>query len=248
MRSDNLLHATTRSVLSALLLPGVDQYADRGILPDDSSEGLTRLGESIQWLDNQKAVNHMLVKRKALNSLRNWGYSPDGAFIQNEGRFFRITGIDVTSYGREVAGWHQPILANSQAGIIGLLMKTDRGKRKFLLHAKAEAGNRGTVQMGPTVQFSPGNYLNNPRLMKPFLFDEFAFPGRFPVFSESMQSEEGARFLKEANCHRILLLPEGARLDHPEEYRWMTEDEVRFFLYLGENINSCARSIIACLL
>jgi len=245
MKSNNLVHATSRSVLSSLLLPGADQH--EGVL-NDFSGNVSSLWESIQWLDNQKAANHMLVKRIALNSLKEWHYTSDGKFAHKEGRFFRITGIDVASVGREVTGWNQPILANSQPGIIGLLMKMDRGRRKFLLQAKAEAGNSGAVQMGPTVQFATANYLENPRLVKPFLFEEFAFPGKFQVISESMQSEEGARFLREANCHRVLLLPEGLNLDHPGDFRWMTEDEVRFFIYLGEKINSCARSIISCLL
>lgn len=248
MKSDNLVHATTRSVMSSLLLPGAGGGLDFNGDTAGYSAGSGSLGESIQWLDDQKAANHMLVKRKGLNNLSDWDYAPDGKFRHKEGRFFRISGIEVESVGREVAGWHQPVFENSQPGIIGLLMKVVDGRRMFLLQTKAEPGNRGAVQIGPTVQFSQGNYTDNPRLSKPFLFEEFASPQQFTVVADSIQSEEGARFLKEANCHRVLMLPAGERLDHPEEYRWMCEDEVRFFLYMGETMNSCVRSIIACLL
>jgi oxidase EvaA len=245
MKQDNLLHATTRSVISALLLPAIgetdclEQYLRGSIALD--------LEETIQWLDDRKAANHMLVKRKGLNALKEWTHDDRGVFSHQEGRFFKIMGIEVTAGGREVTGWHQPIIANMQPGVIGMLTKVKQGKRHFLIQAKAEAGNRTIVQFGPTVQFSTVNYQDNPRLQKPFLYDEFSTPGRFPVLSESMQAEEGARFFRETNCHRVLLLPEGVDLDVPVDFRWISEDEIRFFLNLGETVNSCSRSIIACL-
>ncbi|GAM09068.1 NDP-hexose 2,3-dehydratase [Geobacter sp. OR-1] len=248
MKQDNLVHATTRSVLSALLLPVIgDSYCLEKFLWD-SSGAVMNLGETIQWLDERKAANHMLVKRKGLKSLKEWTFSADGAFRHQEERFFKIMGIDVTAGGREVSRWQQPIIANMQPGVIGILVRNQHGKRHFLIQAKAEAGNRTIVQLGPTVQFSTVNYQDNPRLQKPFLFDEFSTPGHYPVLAESMQAEEGARFFRETNCHRVLFLPEGAEIDLPVDFRWFSEDEIRFFLNLGETVNSCARSIIACLI
>ncbi|MBT0665305.1 NDP-hexose 2,3-dehydratase family protein [Geobacter pelophilus] len=247
MKQDNLIHATTRSVISALLLPALGDADCHNPFPWDSA-GAYDLAETIQWLDDRKAANHMLVKRKGLNSLKEWSHGDDGVFIHQEGRFFKIMGIEVAASGREVAGWHQPIIANMQPGVIGMLTRIRQGKRHFLIQAKAEAGNRSIVQIGPTVQFSTVNYQDNPRLQKPFLYDEFANPGRFPVLSESMQAEEGARFFRETNCHRVLLLPERTELDIPVDFRWISEDALRFFLNWGEMVNSCSRSIIACLI
>lgn len=246
LQRDDLVHATTRSVLSALMLPKIDEPSAVEQFGWDSST-VSGLGETLQWLDDRKAANHLLVKRKGLNELKQWRHSAEGVFQHCEGRYFRIMGIEVTAAGREVTGWYQPIIANQQTGIIGLLIRNQRGVRSFLVQAKAEAGNRTMVQLGPTAQFSSLNYRDNPRLPTPFLFEEFSAPGRFTPIAESNQPEEGARFYRESNCHRVLLLPEDAALTIPEDYLWISEGELRFFLNLGESVNSCLRSVIACL-
>jgi oxidase EvaA len=241
IRSANLIHACTRSILAALI-----STADPS--PDGSATDAGDLADLVQWLDDQKAANHILVKRTGLNSLTEWHLDPQGYFSHEEQRFFRVIGIAASSTGREVASWTQPILINPQQGIIGLLTRHQDGERQYLLQAKAEVGNRSLVQLAPTVQFTPGNYIGNPRLVKPFLFDTFALSHRFTVLHESSQSEEGARFFRESHRHRILELPVGTQLDLPPEFRWVTESQLRFFLHLGEQVNSCARSVISCLI
>lgn len=206
------------------------------------------LADVVQWLDDRRAVNHMLVRRTGLNSLEEWRLDELGFLSHRDRRFFRIIGLDAACNGREVSSWGQPIISNPESGIIGLLVRDDGGQRSFLLQAKAEVGNRSVVQLGPTVQFTAGNYCGNEKLAKPFLFKEFATPESFTVLWENRQAEEGARFYREAHLHRILLLPPGLELELPADFRWLTEEQVRFFLHLGEYVNSCARSILSCLL
>jgi oxidase EvaA len=245
IRRDNLIHACTRSILSSFVLPPADYRLQ---MNTDCRQTTVTLAEAIQWLDDQKAANHIFVKREGLNTLKEWGMDREGCFSHLDGRFFRVIGIDIRAVGREVRQWSQPILANTARGIIGLLTKVHGGERYFLMQAKAEVGNRSAVQLGPTVQFTPGNYVGNPKLPKPFLFDEFSGDGAFPLLWQNLQAEEGARFFQETHLHRILALPEGADLDCPPEFHWLPETQVRFFLHLGDTVNSCARSIISCLL
>lgn len=259
LRRDNLIHACTRSILSALVPDsdlhnsGFDQEGSR---PEPSSrddrhrdtvDTGSSLSETLQWLDDRRSINHMLVKRVGLATLSEWAMDDEGFLAHRDHRFFRILGIEVGGDSREVPSWSQPILDNQESGIIGLLVRKRAGRREFLLQAKADVGNRPTVQLGPTVEFTPANYQHNVKLPKPFLFDCFN-GGGFPVLWENRQAEEGARFYREDHLHRILLCPEGEELPLPEDFRWLTEDEVRFFLHLGETVNSCARSILACLL
>ena len=205
------------------------------------------LAETVQWIDDQKSSNHMLAKRIGLTELEEWQMDEQGTFHHRSDLFFKIIGIDILSKAREVMYWSQPILANTQPGVIGLLMKQQGKRRWFLMQAKSEPGNKTTVQLGPTVQFTPANYFHNEKLKKPFLFDEFSGDGTFPTIHESLQAEEGARFYKEQHLHRIKLLPEGMDLEIPSDFRWLTDNQVRFFLQMGDTVNSCARSILACL-
>lgn len=260
LQRDNLVNACTRSILSSLLLPAGRTRVMRRLLhellpetpppPDARREDApgheSTLSEILQWMDDQKAMNHFLVKREGLNDLGEWRMDHNGFFSHRDGRFFRIIGINVTSPGREVTIWSQPILDNPEPGIIGLLMKNNGGQRYFLMEAKMEVGNRSIVQLGPTIQFTPGNYSENPKLKKPYLYEEFSGKGTLPLIGESRQAEEGARFYREEHLHRILLLPEGSSLDIPPEFHWLSEDQLCFFLHLGEYVNSCARSILSC--
>ena len=250
LRNENLVHACTRSIFSALIVPECISGNMRGSVVGSNVQKTEKnnVREIFQWLDDQKSSNHFLIKRRNLNSLKEWSMDRDGSFSHEEGRFFRVVGINVESKEREVPVWNQPILDNPGRGVIGLLAKIENGRRYFLMQAKAEFGNRWIIQIGPTVQFTPGNYIKNKKLPKPFLFEEFCTPEKNLLSHDSFQSEEGARFYKEAHLHRILLLKEGELLQIPQEYKWISESDLHVFINIGEMVNSCARSVISLML
>ena len=214
----------------------------------DDDDAQHSMADLIQWLDDIKARNHIFQKRVDLNSLADWSMSSNGYLSHKDGKFFKVVGLHVTSSSREVKTWDQPILDNVGTGIIGLLKTRIKGVPYFLMQAKAEVGNRNGVQLGPTVQFTQENYVDNEKLKKPFLYEEFHEPKNLIVIKETRQSEEGARFYMEQHVHKILFLPEHLTLDFPPEYRWLSCGQLRYFINLGECVNSCARSILACLI
>ncbi|ACH40304.1 NDP-hexose 2,3-dehydratase [Citrifermentans bemidjiense Bem] len=240
IRSDNMVNACTRSILSALVPVG---EAGAGVWHEDDG-----LRETLQWLDDRRACTHILTRRIGLTDLQEWALDEKGFFSHLSRGFFRIVGLRISSETREVGSWGQPILENPAPGIIGLLVRKGGRGMELLMQAKAEVGNRLTVQLGPTAQFARENYEGSLKLTKPFLFEEFSAPGRFPVLHESRQTEEGARFYQEYNLHRVLVLPEGETLELPPDYRWIPLSEIAFLVQLGEQVNSCARSILSCLL
>jgi oxidase EvaA len=250
---DSLVNACTRSIMSCLVF-AADQAHKRGASAEicearyrecDPDEGIR---STLQWLDDRRAANHMLAKRIGLNDLKEWGIDGKGFFSHRENRFFRIVGLKVSSGTREVRSWGQPIIENLAAGVIGLLIRNGANGIELLMQAKAEVGNRSAVQLGPTVQFTQGNYEGSRKLKKPFLYEEFLEPGQFRLIHESRQTEEGARFYREYHLHRILMLPDGTDISLSPDYRWLPLDQVMFLVHLGEQVNSCARSILSCLL
>jgi oxidase EvaA len=246
MNQDNLVNACSRSILSSLAF-AVDQEVGEQP-PSPCHELETGIRSTLQWLDDRRAANHMLTSRIGLNDLQEWHIDGKGFFSHREQRFFRIVGLQVSSGTREVRRWGQPIIENPAAGIIGLLVRNGANGLELLMQAKAEVGNRSTVQLGPTVQFTQGNYEGSRKLKKPFLYDEFLEPDRYRLLHESRQTEEGARFYREYHLHRILLLPEGMSPEPPTDYAWLSLEQVMFLVHLGEQVNSCARSILTCLL
>jgi oxidase EvaA len=252
LRRDNLINACTRSILSCLLFAGVtgphDGKSDPEVHYRPMSACPAGIWETLQWLDNRRAGNHMLAHRIGLNALQEWRMDEKGFFSHREKRFFRIVGMRISSAAREVRAWCQPIIENTAPGVIGLLVRNTPQGIEVLMQTKAEVGNRTTVQLGPTVQFTQGNYADSTKLKKPFLFEEFLIPNAFRVIHESRQAEEGARFYRECHVHRILQLPDSVDLTLPDDYRWLPLSHVQFLVHLGEQVNSCARSILTCLL
>lgn len=252
LRRDNLINACARSILSSLIFTSSADVQDGQItgggtivVPDTCPDGLW---DTLQWLDDRRAANHMLARRIGLNDLTEWGTDEKGFFSHREKRFFRIVGMKISSSSREVRAWCQPIIENPAPGVIGLLVRSTPQGLEILMQAKAEVGNKTTVQLGPTVQFTQSNYAGSTKLKKPFLFSEFQSPKLFKVIHESRQAEEGARFYREYHMHRILMIQDSEAVELPDDYRWMPISHVLFLLHLGEQVNSCARSILACLL
>ncbi len=273
MAIPNTVNACARSVLSSIVFPGSfdplpslrllekarGRQGGRALFDTAAAESAAgwlgnssrremALAATLQWFNNRKAINHIIAKRGNLNELQEWHLDNKGFISHREGRFFRIVGLSVSSGTREVGRWCQPIVENRTKGIIGLLVRDAPTGREILMQTKVDAGNRPTVQLGPTVQVTPGNYHGSLKLKKPFLFDEFSGKTPWPVIWENMQAEEGARFFREDHLHRVMLLPDGHELEVPEEYHWLPASQVRLLVHLGEQVNSCARSVIACLL
>jgi oxidase EvaA len=270
---DNLINACTRSILSSFFWAGSrvsngcckthsggsdeDMQHDpiSGLACSDEmqesgpDQGWPRdIRATLQWLDDRKASNHMTAQRIGLSALQEWELDGKGFFSHREKRFFRVVGLQVSSDTREVRTWGQPIIENLTPGIIGLLIRNGLNGVEILMQAKAEVGNRNTIQLGPTVQFTQSNYEGSKKLHKPFLYEEFSAPRAFRVIHESRQTEEGARFYREYHLHRVLMLPDDTEMEIPDDYRWLPIDHIAFLLHLGEQVNSCARSILFCLL
>jgi len=250
LKNDNLVNACARSVLSCLVFNSSIEANDGagGGLSVAAETCPAGIWETLQWLDDCRAVNHMQARRIGLNELQDWSRDGKGFFSHREKRFFRVVGMKITSSTREVRSWCQPIIENPASGVIGLLVRSGPHGLEILMQAKAEVGNRTVVQLGPTVQFTQGNYAGSNKLEKPFLFDEFLSPTVSEVIHESRQAEEGARFYRECHVHRIMMLKSGTDLPLPGDYRWLPLSQVQFLLHLGEQVNSCARSILTCLL
>jgi len=250
IKRDNLVNACTRSILSSLVFGGFSEGGNTAVdeLHNSAGSRPSDIWDTLQWLDDRRAATHMVSKRIGLNELREWRLDDKGFFSHCEKRFFKIVGINISSAKREVGRWSQPIIENRAPGVIGLLVRKGQSGLEILMQAKAEPGNKTAVQLAPTVQFTQENYSDSNKLKKPFLFEEFLWPVTFRMVHNSRQTEEGARFYREYNIHRILELPDGAGLSLPDDYRWLPLSHVLFLVHFGEQVNSCARSILTCLL
>ena len=63
----------------------------------------------------------------------------------------------------------------------------------------------------------------------------------------SIQSEEGGRFYHLRSRYMVVELPEGERLEIPDNYTWMTLAQLHNFVRYNNYLNIELRGLLACL-
>jgi dTDP-4-dehydro-6-deoxy-alpha-D-glucopyranose 2,3-dehydratase len=263
LQHDNVVNMDTRTVLSGIhfgdyaageldhTLTTVDPerrpYA-AGLLRSalDSDASLYSIEEIISWITGLKSWYELDVQRIPLNRVRRWTRG-DWAISHEDGKYFSVIAVDVEIAGREVQAWSQPIVKAAQEGIIAFLIKKINGVYHFLVQAKLEAGNLDIMELAPTIQCLTGNYREGFKAYDPpYLSDAINAPPGWIRYS-TMQSEEGGRFFREQNRNMIIEVPEEFLLDVPNNYTWMTLNQLMAFIRFNNYLNIEARSLISAL-
>jgi oxidase EvaA len=78
----------------------------------------------------------------------------DGALTHKLGGFFHIIGVENGAKKESDLFLFQP-----QSALTGILIHKSQGEIYILVQARIEPGNTGVIQLGPTVQSTPSNYL-----------------------------------------------------------------------------------------
>lgn len=253
MARDNTVNMDTRTVLSGL----------RFNLGESSRGGLDLFGFGCDLLESEKRIEgelsidgvlhqvselksryELIVDKIPLNDVADGWRVSRHEISREDGRFFRVLGVNVTIANREVSTWCQPIVQPMQEGLCVLFLQKRNGVLHFLLQAKIECGNFDVVEFAPTIQCLTGDFRQVPS-QPPFVrqFVDGGTKGR--VLFDTKQSEEGGRFYHEQNRNVIVLLDEGLDIDAPENYLWLTLGQIKEFLRFNNYLNIQVRSLIA---
>ncbi|MBM0231407.1 NDP-hexose 2,3-dehydratase family protein [Micromonospora sp. STR1_7] len=208
--------------------------------PDD--RGLT----VHHWVEQERRRSHMIVRVVSLADLTGWRFDPDsGTISHHTGRFFSIDGLDVTIPDRAVPHWSQPIIHQSEVGILGILVKRLDGSTYCLMQAKAEPGNRNGIQVSPTVQATRSNYSGvHGGKPVPYLA-YFQAPGRQRVLADVRQSEQGAWFYRKRNRNVVIEVDDD--VEAQDGFRWLPVAQVHRLLRFDDLVNMDARTVLSCL-
>jgi oxidase EvaA len=150
-----------------------------------------------------------------------------------------------TDWGN-VPEWHQPIIAQPEVGVLGILVQRRRGVLHFLMQAKAEPGNINGVQLSPTVQATKSNYTRIHGGARTLFLEYFIDADRATILLDQLQSEQGSRFLGKRNRNMIVEVPESETVEAPPHFRWMTLSQLKKFLRVPNRVNMDSRSILGC--
>lgn len=210
----------------------------------DSENTLYSLDDIISWFTKLKIFSELEVQKESLLNLRDWHIS-DFEISHKDGKYFSIIGVDVVISNREVTRWHQPLVKPAQEGICAYIAKEFDGNLHFLVQAKLECGNFDTLEMAPTVQCLTGNYRNEESLASlPFLDYVLNIKKENIVF-DTLQSEEGGRFFREQNRNLLIIADDNFKEEIPENFVWMTLNQIKSFIRFNNYLNIQARSLIS---
>ena len=198
------------------------------------------------WMESLRRQMAFDVEAIAFDDLRGWSFAGEtGNLVHDSGKFFSIEGIAVETDVGWVPSWRQPIINQPETGLLGFVVREIDGVLHFLAQAKAEPGNINGLQLSPTVQATRSNYNRVHRGdATPYLeyFVESAPPA---VLVDSLQPEQGARFLRKQN--RNLIVEVDADIELLENYCWLTLGQFHRLVAEDNWINMDARSVLSCI-
>jgi oxidase EvaA len=110
-----------------------------------------------------------------------------------------------------------------------------------------EPGNVGVVKLGPTVQCTPSNYDHARLESLPCFLHEIVNAAPQQVHFSAIHSEEGERFYHDQRRWLVVEVEKDAELHFPENYLWMTLNQIKHLIQDYNCFNIEARALIACL-
>ena len=252
MHFDNMVNMDTRTVLSGIEyidyitpLTNLSNLSDFGrdmLKSARTQDGIHTMPQILSWLSGLKSRYDLFVNNKPIDKLEGWHRS-ETEIANNDGKYFRIIGVNVSISNREVTSWCQPLVQPLQQGLCAFIVRKIGDVYHFLVQAKLECGNYDVMELAPTVQCLTGNVFTS-QTKPPFV--EYVLNAkpeqiRYDVF----QSEEGGRFFREQNRNMIVEAGQDLPQELPEHYIWMTLHQINHFLKFNNYLNIQARSIIS---
>ncbi|WP_028477016.1 NDP-hexose 2,3-dehydratase family protein [Nocardia sp. CNY236] len=238
-RVPNLVNMDARTVLS-----GVPFLTGAPGRPD--GDALHPLGAVLSWFTEVKSRNQLDRRIVPLGGLPEWE-RVDGVIRRPDGRHFSVIGVDVRASNREVRQWSQPMLRPVGRGVIAFLAKDFDGVVHVLVHARTEAGTTDIVEMGPTVACIPDNYAAAVGPPRPRYLDRVLEAPVDQILVDVVHSEEGGRFYHAENRYLVVAVGDDFPVALPQDYCWMTIEQLTGFVRYGNHVNVGARCLLSCM-
>ncbi len=258
MKFDNIVNMDSRTVISGIplgqynmeviemlnFLKKTNDITERFLKSALATKNsLHSIDEIISFITNIKSTNNLQVQRIPLYSMNDWVIK-DNEISHRQHMYFKIIAVEVEIYNREVTNWSQPMVEPAQKGLCAFICKEINNILHFIVQGKMECGNHDIIELAPTVQTLTGDYRKTPKNSLPFL-ECVLNTSKENIFYDTMQSEEGGRFYKEQNRNMIVYAGDEVSQELPNNYIWMTIEQLNTFMKFNNYLNIQARSLLA---
>ncbi len=223
----------------------LDKHIESFIEQVSSEDSLHTLDYVKNWYEKKRAECTMEINEIPIKELQGWYTDSETGVIKHDsGEFFSIIGINVGNTSREVSGWTQPIVAQKEMGVLGILCKKINNRIHYLLHAKAEPGNVEKLQLSPTLQATYSNLKMAHGGRKPRFAEYFIEPDPTKVRYSKWLAEDGGRFYLKTNLNMLVELDEDDNVEIPHDCIWVTLNQIKDLLHFDNYIGPHVRSIL----
>ncbi len=262
MLIDNLVNMDTRTVISGIpfgdystevidlfnfLRPkGADQKVKNDFLNSalNKNAGMHSIEDIITFITQKKSSFDLEIEKTKLAELDKWVVGESEIYHETN-KYFKVIAVDVEIGNREVVKWSQPMIEPAQEGLCAFVCKEINGVIHFAVQTKLECGNHDIIEFAPTVQCLTGNYREALGIGKLPYLEYVLSVNKDQIIFDTLQSEEGGRFYKEQNRNMLVLAGDEISEELPENYIWMTLNQLYTFLKFNNYLNIQARSLIA---
>ncbi len=239
MRYDNIINMDTRSVIAGVNI-NRKKIDTLGI---ENEKCLFNFNKLLSWIADQKSKFYLKTKRISLKKIEKWEIKND-RIHHVEDKYFEVIGANVKISNREVVNWSQPMIETKESGLIVFIIKLINDIPHFLVQAKVEIGNLDIIELAPTVQCLTGSYEGKNGTMLPFIeYVDGSMPSK--IIYDAMQSEEGGRFYREQNRNMIVTVGQDFPNAIPDNFIWMTYNQIHTFMRFSNYVNIQARSLLS---
>ncbi|SBU94063.1 oxidase EvaA [Streptomyces sp. Ncost-T6T-1] len=246
LAEDDRVNMDARSVLACL--PFLHGEPEDPRLADDSTGGgrVHDTSSVLRWLNRMRAEKEGSTRLVPLGELDRW-HRFDDRIAHDSGRFFDILAVEVEAQGRETTRWTQPLLAPHGTGVAGLLLRYVDGVPQALVQARSEPGYVDVAELGPTVQYNPGNLAALPESAAPPLLAELLEAAPEQVVFDTLLSEEGGRFYHAVNRYLIVMADPAGPASQSPLHRWVPVQQLIALMRHSGYVNVEARTLVAAL-
>ncbi|WP_037710521.1 NDP-hexose 2,3-dehydratase family protein, partial [Streptomyces griseus] len=248
LHHSNVVNMDARTVLACLpTRPDGPATATGGAPAPAEAAALHSDTELRSWITRERARHDLHAHRIPLARVTDWTRGTH-TLHHTHHRYFRVTAVAVQAGNREVSGWTQPLFEPVGLGVTAFAVRRFSGVPHLLAHARVEAGFLDTVEIGPTVQYTPANFAHLTGADRPPFLDAVRTAPPAAVLYDTVHSEEGGRFLN-AESRYLFVDADAAGIpaDPPPGYRWATPGQLTALLRHSHYLNVQARTLLAAL-
>ncbi len=196
-----------------------------------------------EWITSRKKDFFFKVKKKKLSKLKKWHITSNKIYHTSK-KFFQVIGVRLKSNFHKNKNWDQPLIFQNEIGILGIVRRNNKGIFQYLMQAKMEPGNLNKLQLSPTVQATKSNFTRVHSGKKVKYLNFFKNIKKKQILVNSIQSEQGSRYLFKFN--RNMIVNVNTKIKPDPNYIWLSKIEISKLIKKNNLLNMDSISVLSC--